>query len=325
MIKRRWLLIVLLMGITFLIVFSFSQMNRIAYQKILDRGGLSESAYVIKSQRHQSIMSVNQALKQQKKLTNYQIQYQVPNANLTYLYGAGDFKTLPLLSGRFFTDDDFQSQVPVAVVGKKVAKTLYRPAQQSYLKFKGRYISVIGVVGNKQASRLDSQVFMTTSPVQSLTNQSLNHFKIVIDGKPTLSHLSTFQHVLQAKQTKKLVTQNTPLVGRAWLKQYWWFIISSIVTLGLCLLVAEGWLFSLRQLAEKRSISAQVRHQVRWHELRGFMLSFLFSMIVTTLLAISRLYVLQYQDLISLLIFYYLVTVGYFAARLHRIGHQAAQ
>lgn len=325
MIKRRWLLILFMMGITFLIVFSFSQMNRIAYQKILDRGGLSESAYVLKSKRHQSIMAVNQALKQQKQLTNYQIQYQVPNTKITYLYGAGDFKTLPLLSGRFFTDDDFQSQVPVAVVGKKVAKTLYRPTQQSYLKFKGRYISVIGVVGNQQASRLDSQIFITTSPVQSLTNQSLSHFKIVIDGKPTLSHLSIFQHVLKAQKTQKLVTQNTPLVGRAWLKQYWWFIISNIVTLGLSLLVAEVWLFAVRQMAQKRSIGAQVRHQVRWHELRGFMLSLLLSMVVTTLLAISRLYVLQYQDLISLLIFYYLVTVGYFAVRLHRIGHQTVQ
>lgn len=310
------------MGITFLIVFSFSQMNRIAYQKVLDRGGLSESAYVVQSHRKQSIKATNLALQQQKKLTNYQIQYQVPGTKITYLYGAGDFKTLPLLSGRFFTDDDFKSQVPVAVVGKKVAKQLYQPTQQGYLKFKNRYISVIGVVGNKQASRLDSQIFITTSPGQSMTNKTLRHFKIVIDGKPTLQHLTTFQHLLKAQHTQHLVTQNTPLVGRAWLQQYWWFIISSIVTLGLCLMVAELWLFSLRQLAQKRSIGPQVRQQVRWHELRGFMVSLLFSMVVTTLVALSRLYVLQYQTLIGLLIFYYLVTVGYFATRLRRIGRQ---
>ncbi|MFD0897887.1 ABC transporter permease [Loigolactobacillus binensis] len=316
MLKRKSLLVLLLALIAFLGVFFFSQMNRVVYQDLLDHAGLSTNAEVISTKSQESIVTANQKLAAKKQLTDYQVQYHKPHSRTIFIYGAGSFKTLPLISGRFFSDSDFISPVPMVVVGRNVAKKLYTPTDQSYLKYKGHYLSVIGVVGTKKESRLDNMIFISTSTQQSLSNQSLAHYDIHLDGKPKLQHLGTFQRLFQAQTTKKMRPQSTPFVGLAWLKEYWWFGAALMLIGGLFLAVTEMWLLLARRMLKAATFYTDDTNDFYWREFRHFALWTFFGIAVGGLLGAWRLYVLQYDVLTAILLIIYGLCLLYYSLRL---------
>ncbi|MFC6169135.1 ABC transporter permease [Loigolactobacillus jiayinensis] len=316
MLKRKSLLVVLSALVAFLGVFFFSQMNRVVYQDLLDHAGLSTSAQVLTTKHQQTIVNANQQLAQNKQLTNYQVQYRQPHSNTIYMYGAGNFKTLPLVSGRFFSDSDFISPVPVVVVGQKVAKNLYTPTNQSYLKYGDRYLSVIGVVGTKKDSQLDNMIFISTSTQQSLAQQSLTKFDIRLDGKPKLTHLATFKRLFQASSAKRLVPQSTPFVGLAWFEEYWWFGGALVLIIVLLLVVAELWLVLARRMLHAASFYTDDTTDFYWRELRHFALWSLVAIALGGLIGAWRLYILQYDLLGILLVVIYLLSLSYYGLRL---------
>ncbi|WP_125981607.1 ABC transporter permease [Loigolactobacillus iwatensis] len=317
MFKRKSMLAVLTAILAFAGVFFFSQMNRADYQDILDRGGLSTNAYVFKSPKQSSIVALNQTFATQHDLENYQVQYQLPHSSTVYLYGAGNFKTLPLISGRFFNDSDFKSQIPVAVVGKKVAKKLYSPTEQSYLKYGNRYISVIGVVGNRSSSHLDNRIFISTSTKQSLTPTKVNKFRIVIDGKPYLKKRATFQSILAAKTPIHLVPSRTPIVGASWLARYWGYGLAIVLVFILLVGVAELGVIVSRPALVTNVLQATTRWQIFGREWRQFAVSSLGGLLVGGIIGMWRLYISQYTALWWLLLAFYLVTQIYYAGRLY--------
>ncbi|MFD1317391.1 ABC transporter permease [Loigolactobacillus zhaoyuanensis] len=316
MLKRKSLLVVLLVLVAFLGVFFFSQMNRVVYQDLLNHAGLTTNAQVIKTKSKETIVTANQELAKKSQLTDYQVQYRQPHSHTIFMYGAGNFKTLPLISGRFFSDSDFSSPVPVAVVGQTVAKKLYSPTNQSYLKYGDRYLSVIGVVGNKKNSQLDKMIFISTSPQQSLAAQSLSHFEIRLDGKPKLAHLSTFKSLFQATSMKHLLPQSTPFVGLAWLQEYWWFGGALILIIALFIGVVELWLILARRMLKTAGFYTDDTKDFYWRELRHFALWALLGITVGGLIGAWQLYILQYDLLALILGSNYLVCLLYYGLRL---------
>nr|SFZ88132.1 hypothetical protein LREN565_1245 [Loigolactobacillus rennini] len=314
--KRKSLLVVLLAAIAFLGVLFFSQMNRIIYQDLLDHAGLSTDTRVLATKKHAGITTINQKLAQHPKLTNYQIQYRQPHSKKIFVYGAGDFKTLPLVSGRFFSDSDFDSPVPVAIVGQNIAKKLYTPTSQSYLKYGKRYLSVIGVVGAKKASQLDNMVFISTSPQQSLLTKPLNQLQIHIDGKPKLRHLPVFKHIFAINQADFLFPQSTPFVGLAWLKEYWWFGGALLLISGLFLVTVEFWLVLAKRMLHQAHFYTDDASGFYWRELRHFAFFAVLGIAIGGLLGAWRLYILQYDLLAILLTFNALLCIIYYGFRL---------
>lgn len=316
MLKRKSILVGLLALVAFLGVFFFSQMNRVVYQDLLDHAGLSTNAQVIETKSNQTIVAANQQLAAKTKLTDYQVQYRRPHSHTIFMYGAGNFKTLPLVSGRFFSDSDFTSPVPVAVVGQNVAQKLYTPTNQSYLKYGDRYLSVIGVVGTKKDSQLDDMIFISTSTQQSLSTKALRNFDIRLDGKPKLAHLTTFKHLFHATSVKHLVPQSTPFVGLAWLQEYWWFGGALILIVALFVGVAELWLVLARRMLKTASFYTDDAAAFYWRELRHFAVWSLVAIILGGLVGAWRLYILQYDLLTVLLVINYLICALYYALRL---------
>lgn len=314
--KRKSLLVILLAAIAFLGVLFFSQMNRVIYQDLLDHAGLSTDTRVLTTKKQAHVTTINQKLAKHTKLTDYQIQYWQPHSKTIFVYGAGDFKTLPLVSGRFFSDSDFDSPVPVAIVGQNVAKKLYTPTSQSYLKYGKRYLSVIGVVGAKKASQLDNMVFISTSPQQSLLSKPLNQLQIHLDGKPKLKHLATFKRIFATRQANFLFPQSTPFVGLAWLQEYWWFGAALLLISALFLVTVEFWLVLAKRMLRQAHFYTDDTSGFYWRELRHFAFFAILGITVGGLLGAWRLYILQYDLLTLLLAFNALLCIVYYGFRL---------
>ena len=78
---------------------------------------------------------------------------------IRYMMYTGDYVTLPMQDGRFFTTEDFNENHPVAVVGKKI-KGIYTRDGKKYLNVKGNTYRVIGTVGYEDDSNFDHYIFI---------------------------------------------------------------------------------------------------------------------------------------------------------------------
>lgn len=66
----------------------------------------------------------------------------------------------PMLSGRYFTAEDFTKVKPYAVVGKTKALSEIHKDGKYYIDINGVQFEVIGVIGVKTATQLDNMVFI---------------------------------------------------------------------------------------------------------------------------------------------------------------------
>ena len=77
----------------------------------------------------------------------------------------------PLLSGRFFCEEECLSDNPIAVVGKGYEEELINVNEKKYIEYKNRLYEVIGIVGLSGESSLDDIIFVnlgSLSPEEQL-------------------------------------------------------------------------------------------------------------------------------------------------------------
>ena len=66
----------------------------------------------------------------------------------------------PLLSGRFFTEEECLADHPLAVIGSNYKESLVARNGKQYLEYRDRDYEVIGIVGLSAASPIDDVVFV---------------------------------------------------------------------------------------------------------------------------------------------------------------------
>lgn len=214
---KKLVLDVLFVGVVVLGLLVISQRAKSMYSERLNHNSLSQKAVIFKTKSHQSIQSTIQAI-DQTKLNNFQVQFNVNN-HLSYVYAKGKQANVPLKDGRFFSNYDFKSRIPVVVVGQSRVNELYQPASQAYYQTKNRYLSVIGVVGTNQTTSLDQHVFISASPEFVLNNRALNQVTVLVDDQQIGSHLKEYQKIFKTKSISNLTPKNTPIIGVNWLRE----------------------------------------------------------------------------------------------------------
>ncbi|SFB03854.1 ABC transporter permease [Clostridium frigidicarnis] len=92
-----------------------------------------------------------------------------------YLIGLYNYKELnkilPLLEGRFFTEEESMSSEKLALVGGNLADLIYMKNDKKYIKIEKEEFEVIGTIGRKTLSYWGLRIF---TPVKSLPNDIYN-------------------------------------------------------------------------------------------------------------------------------------------------------
>jgi len=187
-----------------------SKSDSIKYNNTMNRLGMSEEAVVLHTKSKKNLVTAVQELHQKKKIANYQlIFFEKSNSDIGYIYGHTKINKLPITSGRYFSMDDFTSQIPFAVQGKSSEIEAYKPQSQSYIKVDNRYISVIGNVGFDGADILNLQTLVSLSPNQPKSKYHLNQVTTVLDGRALSNKesLNKIKKVLHVKSMHKYVPQ----------------------------------------------------------------------------------------------------------------------
>lgn len=196
-------LIVLLTGV------AISKSDSIKYNNTMNRLGMSDDALVLKTKSKKNLVTAVSELSKKKTSSYQMIFFEKSNSDVGYIYGHNKFNKLPLTSGRYFSKEDFTSQIPFAVQGKSSEIEAYKPQSQAYIKVDNHYISVIGNTGFDGADILNSQTLISLSPNQSKSKYHLNQVTTVIDGNALSNKesLSKIKKVLHVKSTHKYVPQ----------------------------------------------------------------------------------------------------------------------
>ena len=92
----------------------------------------------------------------------------------------GDFKKLPLISGRYFTEDEAASNEKKAMIGQRFEKDAYDEGGSRYIDILGEKFEVVGVLGSAQATRLDSMKWIPMAVAAELAGTEGEY---VVDGK----------------------------------------------------------------------------------------------------------------------------------------------
>jgi len=187
-----------------------SKSDSIKYNNTMNRLGMSEDTVVLHTKSKKNLVTAVQELNKKKKVANYQlIFFEKSNSDIGYIYGHTKINKLPITSGRYFSMDDFTSQIPFAVQGKSSEIEAYKPQSQSYIKVDNRYISVIGNVGFDGADILNLQTLVSLSPNQPKSKYHLNQVTTVLDGRALSNKesLNKIKKVLHVKSMHKYVPQ----------------------------------------------------------------------------------------------------------------------
>ncbi|MGZ7885190.1 ABC transporter permease [Ligilactobacillus salivarius] len=215
--RNKLLIILYVCLLAFCSVWVFFKIQERDIVNQLNNHNLSQNAYEVVMKGTTSLEDINNKISNSSKIDDVQVHYQdKKNSNLTYFFGKGDYSTTPMVSGSFFADNDFNSEVTVALVGKNIAKKLYKPKDQDYLKINSGYLPVLGVMGEKRSSSsLDDQIFISGA-ISTLKTLTSNDYRIVIDSEKPLD-AKVIKHILGAKEVKTMFTNSLGIPKGVWL------------------------------------------------------------------------------------------------------------
>ena len=314
--KRKIAIFCYIALITFFSVYLFFKIQERDMIIKLNNNNLSLDAYRVTLKQNTSLAKLNQKIKTDSNLTDVQVHYRdKKNKNITYFYGKGDYQQPPLTSGHFFANADFESDVPLMVVGKNYEKKLYTPKDQSYLKVAGNYFPVIGVMGDSYTSDLDDQIFIADA-LPRLEQLKTNNYQIIIDSSKPLD-LKVLKKDLGLKSAVKLVRKNFIISNESWIKSHWAQVIGILTVLAGFIGLVIIWLVT----SKKRYLEAEFLHAKQnkfiFDEWRLFSLWVGLGMIAGLVLGIFVFPLTAYSSLLTTMGVIYFVTsiVFYFLLR----------
>lgn len=219
MLKKGLWLVIYTALLAFLSVFIFFKIQERDLIIQLNNHNLSLDAFHVVLKQPLTLDEFEQKINQNKQLPSLQIHFQNRKNNITYFFGTGDFSVPPMISGSFFSANDFKSDVSILVVGKDWKNKLYTPKDQSYLEHQGHFYPVLGVMGDKYRSDLDKQIFVLPG---SATRKKLlaNNFRIIIDGKKQLTS-QQLKHVLPLSKVNRLKSKQLFVSQGSWTVAHW--------------------------------------------------------------------------------------------------------
>lgn len=256
MFKRKFVFVIYIALLAFLSVYLFFKIQERDIIIRLNNNNLSLDAYKVIPKQKSSLAAFNEKVKNTNALDDVQIHYQSKqDPHVTYFYGKGDYAVPPMVSGHFFSNSDFDSAVPLLVVGKNYQDKLYQPKDQAYLKLNGQYVPVIGIMGEQYTSDLDDQIFIAAS-AQTLTELNTSQYRIVLDMTTPLS-AKVLKKDLALATVKSLVDKNFIISHESWLSSHLAQVLGlSAVVIGILAQMLLWLLASGKRFAEATFLKA---------------------------------------------------------------------
>ena len=298
---------VLYMGIlAFICVFTFFKINERDLILQLDNHNLTAETYQINLKQNEKLSEITTALNKNSAINNVQVHFQSKkDKNLTYFYGKGDFPVPPMISGSFFSREDFKSIVPVAVVGKNLSKQLYKPKDQSYLHFENYYIPVLGIMGSKSPSKLDNQIFISGG-YQIMQNLNSNDFVIKIDGRKNFNP-QILKKIFNATSVERVQKKNTFIQSGSWISNH----VLQLISLIFVIFASLGGIFlwqaaSSKEYQEELFISHDFKRLI-FEQWRSYTIYMGIGMILGTLVGTIIFTLSTYAEMIPFLVLLFIV------------------
>lgn len=284
---------------------AISRNDSVKYNNTMNRLGMSENATVLRTNSKQNLTSTIKKLSQ-KDLSSYQIIFfDKDNSSFGYIYSNGSLHKLPTVSGRYFSQTDFQSEIPFAVQGQQSDTKSYKPQSQEYIKTGKRYISVIGNIGFDDAELLNEQTLVSLSPTQPKLKERLKDVVPVVDGHilSEKSDLSSMKKLMHVSSTHKYSPQSEDFSEIKTNSNGNFYIISLLLTFLITIAVEVYILLPLRFDIKKTKLTGDLKNNYR----NGLLLRYLlFTMIPYGLAALWtnwRIVIISHQTFYVYLIF----------------------
>lgn len=271
---------------------ALSKADQTQYANVLNHAGIADDAFVYHTKRTKK---VNQAVTQleQTGLKDYQVQFALDKTT-SMVFAEGEYTSLPIDSGHFFTSADFKSSLPVAVVGANAAANLYQAGEQSYLPLKGHYVAVVGTVKTNQGSRLNDHIFLNASTDSKLVNPQLKDVEIFVDGIDE-SDVPTFTRIFGAKPHHMTVA--TTQSHRSWTALYGVWVLAIVGTA--ILMVAVALLATLvSPHAQVGGLDSPLRNRYVWGMGTSFLPGMGIAIVLGAVIAWWQFYINNYFRLI---------------------------
>ena len=131
---------------------------------------------------------------------------------------------LPLIKGRFFTEEECLSEVPLAVVGQNVYQSCYEENGHDYLDYMEKKYEVIGVAAISGESPIDSLVFVNLGSIPA--EEQIKGIFYIDNASSTESVFEEMNRKSEEVLRTTLTRRNTPVAlidivsGGMYLKNY---------------------------------------------------------------------------------------------------------
>lgn len=322
MAKKNFLTILYTALLSMFCVFVFSQINQRDLIMQLDNHNLTSEAYQINLRQNEDLGKFTKELENNDKINNVQVHFQSKvNRNVTYFYGKGSFIIPPMISGDFFSKNDFNSIVNVAVVGKNLKRNLYKPKDQAYLYFDKHYIPVLGIMGERHShSRLDNQIFIAGGR-NIMDHLNSSNFIIKLDGQKKFS-TKMLLRTFNAASVNRVVRQNTIAQSGSWVSNHFIHLVGLIVVI--IGMIGGGILWAAIGRKDFRAelFASSDPRRVIFQEWRSFTTYNGIGMFVGTLIGTVVFTLSTYLQLIPFILILYVVTVLVFYLMIRHIVNQ---
>lgn len=301
MAKKNFFTILYAAILSFFCVFIFSKINQRDLILQLDNHNLTSQTYQIDLPKNEKLSDFTDELNKSSKINNVQVHFQSKkDKNVTYFYGKGNFAVPPMISGSFFSKNDFDSIVNVTVVGQNLKKKLYKPKDQAYLHFDNCYIPVLGIMGDKTHSKLDDQIFIAGGK-DILENLTSNDFVIKIDGRKDFSE-KTLKNTFNAVNVKKVEQQNTFIQSGSWISNHLMQVLELLLVVLAMLLGIFVWGNASEKDFRAEVFASRNKKLVIFNEWRSFTTYNGIGMVVGTLIGTVVYTLSTYVQLIPFII-----------------------
>lgn len=102
------------------------------------------------------------------------------NADTRGVFYKGDFRKLPLIEGRYFTEEEVSSGSRKVMLGQRFEEEIYEEEGIRYIDILGERFEVIGIFGSAQPTRMDSMKWI---PLEAAAKLAGPEGTYIVDGK----------------------------------------------------------------------------------------------------------------------------------------------
>ena len=130
------------------------------------------------------------------------------NADTRGVFYKGDFRKLPLIEGRYFTEEEVSSGSRKVMLGQRFEEEIYEEEGIRYIDILGEQFEVIGIFGSAQPTRMDSMKWI---PLEAAAELAGPEGTYIVDGKSeaqTEYNSGLLEMVMEPDRTTEIKVMN---------------------------------------------------------------------------------------------------------------------